>query len=206
MKFTKMRIRLYFILLGISLTCCGQQKTDRDNCPELNNLAVASLQDYLQNGQDTLDLLKSLEFYDKAIGCDSSNAINYMGKLTVINMLGRFSESLKLNDKLYELSEGRDVHMLTAKGVTFERLGMIDSSKMYFDRAILAFDRQLALSPPDSLRIIGDRLYVIAITEGKASAIEKLQPYLAKYPNDSTLKLYEQILRDFDRKTILPGG
>lgn len=201
-----MKLVLFLSLSFVSL-CCGQQKkNDLKECAQLSNQAIASLQDYLHKRQDTTNLVKAAEFYDSAIKCDSLNFINYQGKLTVINMLGQYRESIKLIDKLYDLSGKTDVHLLVTKALVFEKIGIMDSSKIYFDRAFRAYDAQLAQNPPDSLRIISDKLYLIAITQGKKSAMEGLQSYLVRHPNDPSLKLYEKILRDFDRNTILSGN
>jgi tetratricopeptide (TPR) repeat protein len=189
----------------LSFFCCGQNKKDKLACSEFNMRGVEGLQTF-KNSRDSSALLKSLYFFDKAIECDPTNAINYQNKLIVLNQLSRLREALKVIDKVYELSDGKDVKLLVSKGIIYERLTQLDSSSLWYNKAFQKYSEQLERHTPDSIRIIGDRLYLTAIMEGKDSAMEKLKPYLSKYPNDSTLKLYEDLLQQFDRKVIIPVG
>jgi hypothetical protein len=194
-----------FFLIFLISVCCGQALKDNDlsRCSEFSRLATAKVQDYLLRGRDTIDLVQAASFYDQAILCDPSNSLHYQGKLTTVNMLGRFSESLKLIDKIYQLSGENDIQMIVAKAVIFEQTGAVDSSNVYYRIAYQAYDSRLAAKPPDSLRIVCERLYLTAIVEGKESAISKLKPYLERHPEDPTLIAYHELFLNFDRQSIL---
>lgn len=194
-------MKLLLPLLLFVFFCCSRKVT-ADNCTELNIQAVDALNEYTRSGNDSSQLLISLGFFNKAIECDSSNVINYQGKLSVMNLLGRNEESLKIINKLISLNDVRFASLFTTKALIFERIGVKDSSEVYFQKAFFDYDQQLALKPADSLKVMCEKLYLIAITENKDVAIEKLKTLEDKYPDDPTIRVYEEILMRFDRSIL----
>jgi tetratricopeptide (TPR) repeat protein len=197
-----MRGLLFF--LSISFFCCSQSRENKkqNDGVNFNKQAVRKLQGFLQTG-DSTSLYESLQLYDKALANDSTDVISIQGKLTILSILGRFDASLTLVNRMLKMSRSNTPQLLISKALLFEKLRKQDSSRVYFDSALYLYDKLIEQKLPDSIITTCNRLYLIAIIKGKQEAMIELNQYLTKYPNDSTLKIYAELLRDFDRKTIL---
>lgn len=202
---TKVKFLSVLLLSCLFFLACSQERHEKGSCSEINSQASEKLYDYLYGDKDQKKLLVALELYDKAIKCDRLNSVNYQGKITVLRLLGKNRESLALLDTLFELSNRSDASVLVSKGILYEKMGMNDSSAIECTRALNIYDTKIKQKSSDSLRLICEKIYLTAITQGKEVAIQKFRPYLLAYPEDSTIKTYEIILRDFDRTLISNG-
>lgn len=197
--------RAYFmpLFLVILAVCCGQHESKQADCSKHYDSALTSLQHYFNIKHDSIKLLETLDLYDKAIQCDTTNINAYQGKFTTVYLLGRYKESLKILDKIGQIGNYRDVKVLVSIGLVYERMDRMDSAKNIYNRALLECDKQFEKYPADSIRIICDKLYILAVDRGKEYSLKQLDQYLSDRPEDQMLLDFKLYLRDFDKNRIL---
>lgn len=194
-----MKIRSSFILVAILLVVsfCGnistgnQSKTD---CKKFNRQAMDSLMVYKTSFDKKKSTLESsLRLLDDAIKCDSSLNVANFNKVTVLNELGRFNESIRLIDRLIRLN--KDSSLLLTKAPIYDKINKHDSLTITYKFAYNFFNRRIKDNPRDANIIFG-KLFSQSKIYGKDSVISEIDQYLKKYPNDANLKaLLTQILQ-----------
>lgn len=181
------------------LFCCGQSSP---GCSRYGNEALGKLQEYYSSEKDTTHLLTALELSNKAIDCNPSNLVAYNVKLVALNFLGRYRESLTVLDKMYLLSGQADIRMFAEKGLVYEEMGLADSARQIYDAALSECDRRLSSKPADSVQLIFDKFYVVALYHGKDQALTEFDNYFHS-SNSTTLSSFRAYLLVLDKNRIL---
>ncbi len=191
----KRSLTLIAILMVLSfcrnVSSGNQPKAD---CNKINSQAMDSLILYKTSFDKRKSTLEStLRLLDDAIKCDSSLNIAKFNKVTVLNELGKFNESISLINKL--IRSQKDSSLLLTKAPIYDKINKHDSLTITYKLAYNYFDRRIKDRPGDANIIFG-KLFSQSKIYGKESVISEIDYYLKKYPDDVNLKaLLTQILQ-----------
>jgi tetratricopeptide (TPR) repeat protein len=166
-----------------SNTSNSQGKTD---CRKFNNQAMDSLLSYntsFSKRNSTLEF--ALNLLNEALKCDSSMSIAKFNKVTVLNGLGKYAESISL---LNELIRSRsDSSLVLLKAPLYEKINKHDSLTITYNLALRYFIGKNREKPHDDYTIYGlllckSKLY------GIRSVQHEIDSCLGKYPANSNLR------------------
>lgn len=193
-------LKITFLLFGITVISYGQPSKD---CLEYGDKAMQSLYVNLSQNEDSTHLYKTLALFDKAIKCNSSNLNILQGKFTALYLLGRYPESINVLNEIYIKSSKSDSKVLTFIGLVYEKMNLMDSARITYERALVDNKRQLSRHPQDSIQLFCDELFILAAFKGKDYSIKKLEDYMVRNPDDPMLETMKEYLRDFDKNRLL---
>lgn len=103
-----MKINLFFYLLITILLACNNnanQKLPSKECKVLYDSAFENLQQFNTPSRDTEKLDIALNFYNKAIQCDSNFILPYYSKFSILILKQEFKKALHTLNKLIIFSK-----------------------------------------------------------------------------------------------------
>ena len=153
------------------------------NCKSLNDSAILILNNFYRDN-DSLKLYRSLALLDSAIGCDSNYFIAYSNKLSILNELKLYNQSIEVINKLLFISKGKRPEIIMFKAQAYKEMGNMELSNKYFDFSENKFDSLLALNPHD-INIINYKLYLDCYRYGKIHARKEILKY---FPNEKSIE------------------
>lgn len=154
-----------------------------NNCKSLNDSAILILNNFYMDN-DSLKLYRSLALLDSAIGCDSNYFIAYSNKLSILNELKLYNQSIEVINKLLFISKGKRPEIIMFKAQAYKEMGNMELSNKYFEFAENKFDSLLALNPHD-INIINYKLYLDCYRYGKIHARKEILKY---FPNEKSIE------------------
>lgn len=169
-------------------------------CVSANDSAVSFLHLYYQS-KDSTYLDSSLYMFERAIICDSNYFLAYANSFSVLCLKKKYEEAIKSIDKAIKLSNN-DPETILIKGYLYEKLFGLDSAKRIYKQVELEYKRRITLYP-DSIKLICDQLFFMAIIGDKENAIKKLDRYKTKYPESSLFEEYAEAIKFFDKEKFL---
>lgn len=153
------------------------------NCKSLNDSAILILNNFYMDN-DSLKLYRSLALLDSAIGCDSNYFIAYSNKLSILNELKLYNQSIEVINKLLFISKGKRPEIIMFKAEAYKEMGNMELSNKYFEFSENKFDSLLALNPQD-INIINYKLYLDYYRYGKKHARKEILKY---FPNEKSIE------------------
>ena len=84
----------------------------------------------------------------------------------------------------------------------YEKMLRTDSARMQYKLADKAFAKKIKMYP-DSVRIMGEYLILIALKDGKEIAYKKYDEFASKLADSKKLSPYKQMLNDFDHSEFV---
>ena len=194
----------YFVLLSFTLSycsCTGQQLPSvSSECIAINNKGTESLLKY-QAGQKA-ELLKAIIFYKDAIKCEPKYILAYTSLALAYDYKKDYKEELNTYNKL-QLFCGDDPVILTEKGVVFEKLKQVDSAKILYQVASQKFKKKLTIQPNNTNALSG-LLLILALNEGKESALRELDKRIVLNPEIASKMASEYYFyKNFDKSAYI---
>jgi tetratricopeptide (TPR) repeat protein len=169
-----------FIWLSIVIySCHGQEKNlPPSDCIELNNKGTDYLMRY--HGEKDLRLDSAISFLKQALVCDSTYLKAYMNIALAYDYKQDYNEELITYNKILLLTKNYPTIMVE-KGIVLEKMHKLDSAVKTYKLAGIAFNKQL-LTHPKNLNLIGGSILLLALTEGKESALKELDKQVSANP------------------------
>lgn len=157
-------------------------KINKPNEEESNRLCFISEKLNIQKNYS-----QALEFAKKAIELDQKNltALNLIGGLlnsqNSDGCIKYYQESIELNKRNY---------------LSFNGLGNFYLKTNQFEKAIVCYDKAIAINPKRSARIYKNRAYLLEKQKMNLKAKEDLKNYLKLAPNANDRGIIEQAIRE----------
>lgn len=169
-----MKISFAFCLLYLTISFCscnGQQmKAPPSECIELNNKGTEYIMNYTKGEKN--ELLKAIDLFNQAISCDPTYLLAYRNLANAYDYDQDYKKELTVYNKALILPN-TSPSIITEKAEVFEKMSMLDSANRVYQLARQSFSDSLSIHPND-LNFIRGFLLVIALTEGKESALKEL--------------------------------
>ena len=125
-------------------------------------------------------LLKAIDLFNQAINCDPAFLLAHINLANAYDHNQEYKKELTVYNKALILSNN-DPSIITRKAEVFEKMNMLDSAKKVYKLARQNFTDSLSIHPND-VNFIGGFIMVIALTEGKESALKELDRRIALNP------------------------
>ncbi|MFZ6008855.1 MAG: tetratricopeptide repeat protein [Bacteroidota bacterium] len=201
---------LFFLLVIFSAEIsCGQKKQEQQDavkakvskeCRSLNDSATKKINSfYTTNLNEQLD--SAMFLLKKATECDTSYFLAYSNLTTVLALKGEYDSAIKVVNILLRLTKN-DPEIVVYKGMLYEKQNKKESAQKEYNLANKLYDDRLA-QYPDSLEIVGSKMFLKAYLEGKEKALSELDIYIKKYPNNELLQQYREMLTEFQKDDFI---
>jgi tetratricopeptide (TPR) repeat protein len=199
-----------FLLFLLSTgTSCSQKKEQQQNvvkpkvskeCIALNDFATRKISLFYTTQQNE-QLDSAMLLLEKATKCDTSYFLAHSNLATVLTLKGNYDAAIQVVNKLLRLTKN-DPELVLYKGLLYEKMDKKDLAQKEYDRANKLYDDRLT-QYPDSLEIIGNKMFLKAYLEGKEKALSELDIYIKKYPTSELLQQYREILTEFQKDDFI---
>lgn len=190
-------------------TSCSQKKDEKQSaakpkvsreCIALNDLAMKKISSFYTT-RENAQLDSAMYLLKKATECDTSYFLAHSNLATVFTLKGNYDAAIEVVNKLLRLTKN-DPEIVVYKGMLYEKQDKKDLAQKEYDLANKLYDDRLA-QYPDSLEIIGNKMFLKAYLEGKEKALSELDTYISKYPNSEVLQQYREMLVDFQKDDFI---
>lgn len=171
---------------------------------ELNNQVALILQEEsLFRGVFPNDSLlnKALDLVNQAIEYDSSYALAYSNKATVLCRLGHYNEAIASLEQASALKPNY-AEVIQAQGFIYEKLGQIDYASDKYQEAIIAFDNRLK-KDPKNVQFMTGKAFLLLFTEGKDFALAEINKIIDQYPDNNTALIMKETISLFNREEFI---
>lgn len=199
-----MKILVRFFLLSFVISChsCKRRHSTFPDpeCVDKNNSGIELIVKY-QQGKSS-DLTKAISFFKDAIKCDPKYSSAYTNLALVYDYKKNYGEELNVYNKILSFSDN-DPSILTEKGIVFEKLKLIDSAKIIYQLARQKFEDKLK-THPSNITYIQGLLMILALTEGKESALRELNKQVTSNPElASKMVADDYFYQHFDKSAYI---
>jgi tetratricopeptide (TPR) repeat protein len=199
---------LNIVLISLFASCSSTKKESfQDINPraiELNNQVSKLLQEEsLFRGVFPNDSLlhKALNLVDQSIDCDSTYALAYSNKATILCRLGQYKKAIISLEQAAELQPDY-AEVIQAQGFIYEKLGQIDLADNKYQEALIAFNNRLE-KDPDNVHILTGKTFLLLFTEGKDAALAEINKIIKKYPDNNTPLIMRRTISLFNRQEFI---
>ena len=186
------KIRLTIVLLFFVISCTNSKKKYDPECVALNNKGTDHLTriDFDHENPGSID--SALFYFDLAIQCDSNYFFSYFSKLGILTSKKEFSNGLLWISLIKEKFKGDKNRFDDYKGGLFELLERKDSAMKYY-MSSLDYKTSLTVKYPDSAEVFFDKAILVDKLFGEQKAIEILNSFILKHPDDISGKMYKEM-------------
>jgi len=192
-----MRIRLV-VMVMLFVSCIGKAKVkeNQDSCAEhsLNASRKLGLYNKTSSREDISSALNSI---NRAIKCDSTDMRNYWTKLVILNELNLLEEALSLLDRMNRSYNSPELFL--SRGQIYERMNIMDSATLNYNKALLRYD-ELLEAEPDNSSLIMAKINTINLLKDVNEALSELQDYIDEFPEMVELVKFYEMLENNDRQ------
>lgn len=186
------------LLAGIVvlLAACGAQDGEdyhpSKRVADLNNGAVRALSEK--------DAPRALALVNEAISIEPGFYKAYANQAAILNMLGRTEEAAAALQKLIEIKpEYAAAHV--PLGLFSEKLGKPQDAMKEYKRAAELY-AAVAQKQPKDANVTVERAVALFLANEKREAVESLDAFLAKFPDDEYAKRVKSRIAHSDRQSF----
>jgi len=186
LKYMKIKIWMYSLSVVLYINSCTQKKPDMINkgalsreCILLNDSAFKHITKYNQN-EDSRHLDTALYLLKEAISCDSNYFIAYSNMANTYDFKKDYKAEITILNKML-IIDNNSWWILVRKGMTYEKLNNLDSTKQAYFLADSLVKVDLKKNPSNKGTIISYIMLINAIY-GKEAAVKELNKQIKKHP------------------------
>lgn len=150
--------------------------------------------------EDTLKLEKAINYFKKAIEININNEAAYTNMVTVLCILERYREALKVLEKSTK-RKANFAEGYTYQGFILEKLEILDSSQIMYQKAISAYDERIKKSRNLNDEI--NRAFLLFFTKGKEEALKEIDNIIKNNPNNEYALNMQPAFENFNRKEFI---
>lgn len=198
---------MYWLIMlsTVLFTCIPQQeKKDYKNKSAIainNNAMDLYAASRFSDSNSTKDLHLAVLMLDSAIAMDKQYHQAYLNKASVLFALHSYEEGLKTLKAVVQLRPNL-VEAISIQGFVYEKLGKYETAKEYYRKAISTYDG-LIQENTNNVSAKTNRSFILLLLEGRDSAIYDINRVLEQHPNDSTIRMVQQFIVNFDRNSFI---
>jgi tetratricopeptide (TPR) repeat protein len=188
------------LMLGTIISCHSQEKKDLKNdkiAQALNDTAILLFQKY--NYQED-SLKKAIQLLEKAIKVDSTYAIAYSNKVSILCSLGDCQAALRTLEKLITFKKTNPT-VFIIEGHILEKTGDIDKAIQKYKTADSLYDVQIESKTNVTQNKLG-KAYLQLFLKGKEDATIAFNKIKKDVPSQDA-ELMTETIYDFDRDKFI---
>lgn len=201
----KNKLNYINLLLIIGFAACNNPpKYNLKECKALNDSAVALINKFQLEKNNTQLLDSADALLDEAINCSSKKLVPYSNKLSIAFIKKDFNQALMILDSMNNLSKTNYNKYDNMKAIAYEQLRMTDSARKYYNSALGFYD-ELIQRFPDSAEFVFERCKIIWKLKGKEPAVNEMDEFINKHPTNYGAQIYKEgIVNLFEKPDTVP--
>lgn len=152
---------------------------------------------------DTFVITDAISLLDKAISIDSTYYLAYANKATLLSCLNRMKESLAAMKAIIRIKPDYAEGYVYI-GIIYEKLGLIDSAKINYNNAHVAYCQRIV-----NTNLIEDKInsaFVLSLVD-KEKGTKEMESLIENNPENETLLYWKKRLFDrFNREEFIKNN